>query len=57
MPGLVEIGSLILVKKIFKDFVKVISLFCNFLSMEKGRAIHLYKLEFYSRNDALCQVG
>ena len=32
------------------------SLFLNYLSLEKGRALHLNKLEFPSPKDALCQV-
>ena len=42
--SLVEIGPVIIEKKIFKDFVKVISLFCNYLPLKKGRAINLNKL-------------
>ena len=41
--SLVEIGPVI-IEKIFKDFVKVISLFCNYLPLKKGRAINLNKL-------------
>ena len=38
MPSLVKIGPVILERKIFKDFVKVISLFRNYLPLEKGMA-------------------
>ena len=38
------------------NFVKVFSLFRNYLSMEKGGALHLNKLEFLLPKDALCQV-
>ena len=31
-------------------------LFCNYLTLEKGRALHLNKLESPSAKDALCQV-
>ena len=31
-------------------------LFCNYLPLEKGRALHLNKLESPLTNDALCQV-
>ena len=37
-----------------EDFLKVISLFCNYLPLEKGEAIHLNKLESYWPNDVLC---
>ena len=41
VPGLVEIGPVVLEKKIFKG---------------QGRALHLYKLESPLHKDALCQV-
>ena len=53
---MVEIIPVILEKKIFKDFVKVISLFCKNLPLEQGRALHLNKLESYSTNVFLCHV-
>ena len=56
MPGLVEIGSVVLEKKIFLNFVNVFSLFRNYLPLEKGGALHLNKLESPLPNDALCQV-
>ena len=54
-PNLVEIGSVVLEKKIF-NFVNVFLLFGNYLSLEKGGALHLNKLESRSPNDALYQV-
>ena len=32
------------------------SLFCNYLPLKKGMALHLNKLEIMSPKDALCQV-
>ena len=40
----------------FLYFVNVFSLFCNYLPLEKGRVLHLNKLESPSPKDALCQV-
>ena len=37
-------------------YLYVFSLFCNFLSLEKGKALGLNKLISPSTNDALCQV-
>ena len=37
------------------NFVNVLSLFCNYLPLEKGGALHLNKLEFPSPKDDLCQ--
>ena len=54
VPNLVEIGLVALEKKIFKNFVNVFSLFCNYPPLEKGRALQLNKLEFPSTKDALC---
>ena len=56
VPSLVEIGSVVLEKKIFYNFVNVFSLFRNYLPLEKGGALHLNKLESPSPKDALCQV-
>ena len=56
MPSLVEIGSVVLDKKIFFNFVNLFSLFGNYLPLEKGGALHLNKLESPSPKDALCQV-
>ena len=38
------------------NFVNVLLLFCNYLPLEKGGALHLNKLKSPSPNDALCQV-
>ena len=40
----------------FYKLVNVISLFRNYLLLEKGMALHLNKLESSSPKDALCQV-
>ena len=40
----------------FLKFVNVFSHFQYYLSLEKGVALHLYKLESPSPKDALCQV-
>ena len=56
MQSLVEIGPLVLEKKIFLNFVIVFSLFHNYLPLEKGRVLHLNKIESPSPKDALCQV-
>ena len=40
----------------FYIFVNVFSLFCNNLPLQKGGALHLYKLESPSPKDALCHV-
>ena len=40
----------------FLNFVNVILLFHNYLPLEKGRALHLNKLESPSPSDALSQV-
>ena len=55
MLSLVEIGPLVVEKKIL-NFVDVFLLFHNHLSMEKGAALHLKKVECPSPKDALCQV-
>ena len=52
---LVEIGSVVLEKKIFK-FVNVFSLFRNYLPLEKGVGLHLNKLESPLPKDELCPV-
>ena len=44
VQSLVEICPLVLEKKIFFNFVNVLSLFRNFLPLEKGRGLHLYKI-------------
>ena len=53
MPSLVEIGQAVL-EKIFK-YVNVFLLFCNYLPLEKGVALHLNKLESPSPRNALCK--
>ena len=40
----------------FLKFVNVFSLFRYYLPLEKGVTLHLYKLEFPSLKNALCQV-
>ena len=55
MPSLVEIGPVVLEKKIL-NFFNVFSLFRNYLPLEKRWALHLNKLESPSPKDALCQV-
>ena len=55
VPNLVEIGQVVLEKKILY-FVDVLRLFQNYLLSEKGRALHLNKLDSPSPKDALCQV-
>ena len=55
MPSLVEIGLIVLEKKIL-NFVNVFSLFRNLLPLDKGVALYFNKLESLSPKDALCQV-
>ena len=55
VPGLVEIGPVVLKKKISKYF-HVILLFHFYLPFKKGVALHLNKLESPPPKDALCQV-
>ena len=55
MPSLAEIGPVILEEEIFKS-VNVFSLFRYYLTLEKGRALHLNKLKSPSPKDALCKV-
>ena len=38
------------------NFVNVFSLFCNYLPLEKAKALHLNKLESPSPKDAFCRV-
>ena len=40
----------------FKKFVNVISLYCNYLPLEKGGALHLNNLNPRHLRDTLCQV-
>ena len=56
VPRLVEIGSVVLKKRIFLNFVNVFSLFSNYLPLEKGGDLHLYKLESPLPKVALCKV-
>ena len=56
MSSLVEIGPVVLEKKIFINFVNVFSIFRNYLPLEKGEALHLNKHESPSPKDVLCQV-
>ena len=56
MQSLAEIGPVVLEKKIFFNFVNVFLLFCNYLPLEYGRALHLNKLESPPPKDTLCQV-
>ena len=56
MPSLVEIGSVVLEKRIFFNFINVFSLFRNYLPLEKGGDLHLKKLESPSPKDAFGQV-
>ena len=41
---------------IFLKFANIFSLFCYYLPLEKGEALHLNKLESPSSKDTLCQV-
>ena len=56
MPSLVDIGHVILERKIFFNFVNEFSLFRDYLPLEKGGALHLNKFESPSPKNALCQV-
>ena len=56
MPSLVEIGSVVLEKKIFLILSMYFSLFRNYQPLEKGRSLHMNKIEFPSPKDALRQV-
>ena len=55
MPSLVEIGSVVLEKKIFKVHQCIFTL-SYYLPLEKGVALHLNKIESPLPKDALCQV-
>ena len=55
VPSLVEIDPVVLEKKIFQ-ICQCISQFRNYLSLEKGEALHLNKIESPSPKDALCPV-
>ena len=56
MPSLIEIGLLVLEKKIFLKF-QYILLFCDYLPLEKSNPLHFNNLESPSPKDDLCQVG
>ena len=56
VAGLVDIGPVVLEKKIFKFCQCIILLFHNYLPLETGRAIHLNKLGATSPKDTLWQV-
>ena len=56
VPKLVEIGSVVLEKKIFYISSIYFRYFGNNLPLEKGLVLHLNKLESPSPKDALCQV-
>ena len=56
MPSLVETVQVVLKKEDFKNFVDVFSEPRNYLSLVKGVALQLNKLEFPSPKDALRQV-
>ena len=55
VPSLVEIGPVVLEKKIFKLCLCIL-LIRNYLPLENGGNLHLNKLESPSPRDALCQV-
>ena len=59
VPRLVEIGSVVLEKRIF-NFVIVFSIFRNYLPLEKGGARHLNKLEPFTQGcfvPSLVEIG
>jgi hypothetical protein len=53
---LIEIGLLVLEKKIFKKFFSIFLLFCYYLPLEMGNPLHLNNLESPPPKDDLCQV-
>ena len=55
VPSLIEIGPVVLEKKIFK-FRQCIFAISWLSPLEKGMALYLNQLEFPSPKDALCQV-
>ena len=55
MPSLVEIGPLVLEKKIFKNF-QYFLLFCDYLPLEKSNPLGFNNLESPPPKDDLCQV-
>ena len=56
MLSLVEIGLVVLEKKIFLKFVNVFLQLRDNLPLEKGRVLHLNKFEFPLPKNAFCQV-
>ena len=56
VPNFVEIGPVVLEKKIFKNFVNVFFIFGNYLPLEKDWVLHLNNFESPLPYDALCQV-
>ena len=55
MPSLIEIGLLVLEKKIFLNF-QYFLLFCDYLPLEKGNPLYFNNLESPTPKDDLCQV-
>jgi hypothetical protein len=56
MPSIIEIGLLVLGKKILKKNFSVFLLFCDYLPLEKSNLLHLNNLEPLPPKDDLCQV-
>ena len=57
MPSLVEIGPVIIEKKIFKNHKINVFLLCLSNPQEMVMVLHLNKFEFPFPNAALCQFG
>ena len=61
MPSLVEIGPVVLEKKFFQITSIYFCYLCYYLPLEKGRALHLNKLESPLTKDAflpsLVEIG
>ena len=58
MPSLVELGSVVLEKMIFFNFVNVFLLFRSYIHLEKDRGLYLnIKLEFPLPKGLLCRTG
>ena len=57
MPILVEIGPVVLEKKIFFYFVNVFSLIFNDLPLKKGGTLHLNTFESPSPKDKCAKFG
>ena len=56
VASLDEIGQVVL-ENFLKNFVNVVLLFCNYLPLEKGGALHLYKLESRQPRMHCCKFG